>query len=106
MLNNNIAVDSGNIAITKNTGVWTCKSRQESQRIPPCSTGDGRTDGVPCHHEEDTGLVASGFSEYASRNDATVGDDIGRMLSSVLVLDRLKRGDEGSEEYGDSFCAA
>lgn len=59
---------------------------------------------MPCHHE-DAGLVAGGFSEYASRKDAAVGDDIGRMLSSVLVLDRLRRGDEGSEEYGDSFWA-
>ena len=28
---------------------------------------------------------------------------MGRSVSSVLVLDRLRRGDEGVDEYGDSF---
>lgn len=28
---------------------------------------------------------------------------MGRRLSSVLVLERLRRGDEGVDGYGDSF---
>ena len=62
-----------------------------------------RTDGAPCHHWVD--FTVEGFSGYASWKDATVGDVMGSRLSSVLVLDRLRRGEDGSEEYGDSFCA-
>lgn len=60
------------------------------------------TDGVPCHH--DAVLVGAFSDEYASPKVATVGDTMGRSVSSVLMLDRLRRGDEGADEYGDSFC--
>jgi hypothetical protein len=94
MQNNNNAVDSGNIASTKNTGAWTC-GKQKLRSRSHANSGHVRTEGVPCHH-----VVALGasFSEYASPNVATVGEAIGRMLSSELVLERLGRGEDGMEE--------
>lgn len=60
------------------------------------------TDGLPCHH--DAVFAAGAFSdEYASPNVATVGDTMGSSESSVLILERLRRGDEGVDGYGDSF---
>ena len=65
-----------------------------------------RTEGERCHDDdgEDVGSDADdgcvGFSGYASAKVATEGEERGRRVSSVLVLDllRLMRGVDGAAE--------
>jgi len=80
MHNTTRAVDSGSKAITKKTGVCT--------------------DGEPCHHDVD---LADGLSVVTSANVATVGEEMGRIESSVQKLERLCRGDEGEDGRADSL---